>query len=364
MRRIILPFVLAPLALWIPALAEPASPASSPATMSAKAAATSQPASAGVAIAVLDFEASSPSNPEMGKQIAELLSASLSGFGDFTIVDRTWLTRTLQEQEMSLTGMVSTEQAVKVGKLVGAKILVTGKAFPMGQQMFVTARLIGTETSLMKGVLVKAPLNGDMSDLVGLLSEKVAQQLMEAGPQLVAAREAASDPLPGLRKRLADRAKPTVAVLITERHIAQHPERRIDPAVQTQVKHLLVECGFQVIDVPTEALESAGHIQDIRDPAAWAKLLPGVKVLVLGEAFSEYATRIGNLISCTARTEIKVIRLKDGQTLLVDRCTHRAVDLAENTAAKNALQSTGQVLGEEILEYFARNLPTAARAGQ
>ena len=214
--------------------------------------------------------------------------------------------------------MVSTEQAVKVGKLVGARILVTGKAFPVGQQMFVTARLIGTETSLMKGVLVKAKLNGDMAELVGLLSEKVAQQLVEAGPQLVAAPDAAADPLPDLRKRLADRARPTVAVLLTERHVTQRPEARIDPAVQTQVKHMLVECGFKVIDVPTEALESAGQVQDIRDPAAWAKMLPDVEVLVLGEGFSEYATRIGNLISCAARTEIKAIRLRDGQTLFID----------------------------------------------
>jgi hypothetical protein len=362
MRRIGLSFVLPILTLCLPAFAEPEAPTSGPSTRPRKTPTASQPAAGGVAIAVLDFEANSPGNPEMGKQIAELLSASLSGFGDFTTVDRTNLTRSLQEQEMSLTGMVSTEQAVMVGKLVGAKILVTGKAFPMGQQMFVTARLIGTETSLMKGVLVKAPLNGDMSDLVGLLSEKVAQQLMEAGPQLVAAPEAASDLLPGLRKRLADRAKPTVAVLITERHIAQHPERRIDPAVQTQVKHLLLECGFEVIDVPTEALESAGLVQDIRDPAAWAKLLPDVKVLILGEGFSEYATRIGNLISCAARSEIKVIRLKDGQTLFDDRCTRRAVDLAENIAAKNALQSTGQVLGEKILDYFAKSLPAAPKA--
>jgi hypothetical protein len=87
---------------------------------------------------------------------------------------------------MSLPGLVNTVQAVKFGKLVGARILITGKAFAMGEQMFVTARLIGTETRVVKGVLVKAKLDTDIAELVGVLSEKVAQQLVEAGPQLIA----------------------------------------------------------------------------------------------------------------------------------------------------------------------------------
>jgi TolB-like protein len=177
-------------------------------------AATSQPAAAGVAIAVLDFEANSPGNPEMGKQIAELLSASLSGFRDCVMVDRADLTRTLQEQQMSLSGMVNTMQAVKFGKLVGARILITGKAFSMGQQMFVTARLIGTETRVVKGVLVEAKLDTDIAELAGLLSEKVAQQLVEAGPRLIArqaARLGSSDANaggPGLEVRRVEPTRP------------------------------------------------------------------------------------------------------------------------------------------------------------
>src|SRR5689334_9411833 len=66
-----------------------------------------------VTVAVLDFAANLPGNPDLGAQVAETLTATLSGETGFTLVDRSSLARTLQEHELNLTGLVSAEQATK-----------------------------------------------------------------------------------------------------------------------------------------------------------------------------------------------------------------------------------------------------------
>src|SRR5688572_11786496 len=72
-----------------------------PTTASAPA---SQPANA-MTVAILDFSATTPGNPQLGEQIAETVMAMLSGEPGFSLVDRISLTKTLQEQQLNLTGV-------------------------------------------------------------------------------------------------------------------------------------------------------------------------------------------------------------------------------------------------------------------
>ena len=135
-----------------------------------------------------------------------------------------------------------------------------------------------------------------------------------------------------------------------------------DPAVETEVKLLLRACGFEIKDVPQNEL--VGFVAAAKkDGLIWPRGLAGVDFVIVGEAYSELAARIGNLISCAARAEINVISRSTGKIVLADRSTDRAVDLAENIAGKKALQKSGRVLGLRVLEYFHKNLPTAAVGG-
>jgi TolB-like protein len=309
-------------------------------------------------VAILDFGAKDPATPDLGAQIGEVLTAVLSGEPGFTLVDRATLARTLQEHELNLTGAVSTEQAVQVGKLVGARILVTGRAFALGKQVFITAKLIGTETSLVEGVLVKDENGGDVGKLVVSLATEIADRLRKAGPRLVASEDAV-DPLPRLKKELAGVRKPKVAVIITEEHmrpVAARPP--VDPAVETEVKLLLRECGFEIMDVPQNELADWARMIRKEDVESWPRGLRDVDVVITGEAFSEFAARIGNLVSCSARAEVNLISRKDGKIILAQRETTRAVDLSENIAGKKALEKAGRVIGIRILEFFLKTSDT------
>ena len=323
--------------------------------------------SAGLGVAVLDFAANDPSTPTLGIDVATALTAMLSGEPGITLVERQSLTQTLREHELNMTGLVSDENAVKIGKLVGAKIMITGRAFRLGKNLFITAKLIGTETSLIEGVMVKDSSSADLGAMVVSLSEKVARKVREVGPKLVAVPDEAIDPLPALKKKLADRRKPVVAVIVREQHHAGPQPvvvwvRPIDPAVETEVKKLLTECGFTVQDVAENELTDFARGWTAKDVNSWPRGLDKVDVLVAGEAFSEFAARIGNIVSCSARAEINLVDRKDGKIVLADRATTRAADLSENIAGKKALQGGGRALGIRILTHFAETLPVEGQS--
>jgi hypothetical protein len=154
-----------------------------------------------------------------------------------------------------------------------------------------------------------------------------------------------------------------VAVIVREQHHAA-PQvvvmgvlRVIDPAVETEVKKLLTECGFAVQDVPENELTDFARGWTAKDVNSWPRGLEKVDVLVAGEAFSEFAVRIGNIVSCSARAEINLVSRKDGKIVVADRITTRAADLSENIAGKKALQNAGRAMGIRLLEHFAETLP-------
>jgi hypothetical protein len=337
--------------------ADPASTADS----KAKPASATPVEAAGLTVAILDFTASDPANAGLGSEIAAALTAILSGEPGITLVERQALMQTLHEHELNLTGLVSEEQAVKIGKLVGAKIMITGRAFRLGKELFITAKLIGTETSLVEGIMVKDGTSADMGELVVQLAEKAADKIRQVGPRLVAGPDTIVDPVPALKAKLAGRRLPVVAVIVREQHHANPQvvlaQRVIDPAVETEIKKLLVECGFTVQDVPQNELTDFARGWTANDVNSWPRGLAKVDVLIAGEAFSEFAARLGNIVSCSARAEINAVNRGTGKVTLADRATTRAADLSENIAGKKALQASGRTLGIRLLEHLAETLP-------
>lgn len=317
-------------------------------------------------VAVLDFSAADANVPDLGPIIGQTVSIMLSDEPEFQLVDRTAIDRVLQEQELNLTGLVETDQAIKVGKLVGARIIVVGKAFQLGQKLFITAKLIGTETTLVDGVLVKGDASDPIDELVMKLATDIAARLREAGPKLVASTDT-TNPVPALKEALAGLPLPTIALVITEEHITQRetPPATQDPAVETEVKHLLIECGVTVQDIEgNELLDWArARRNGDKDPIPWPNDLAIADWVVAGEAFSEFGAQLGNLHSCTARAEINVIDRRTGRIVYADRETARAVDLSENLAGRTALEKAGRKLGIRLLERL-RSVSNASPASQ
>jgi hypothetical protein len=279
-----------------------------------------------VTLAVFDFDARDPGVSDLGPKIATLLNATLSAEPNLITVERAELAKVLGEQELSLSGTVSTETAAKVGHITGAKILVTGRIFMVEKDTVMVAKIISAETSRVYGEMVKG--RGSPTDLSSELAKKIASTVTAKGETLIAKAQTREERIAKIKDQLKDARRPTVFVRIPERHYGAPAN---DPAAETELMNLLQSTGFAVVDSESKA-----------------------DVVISGEAFSAAAGRKGNLLICKARVEAKATTPKTGEVLAVDRETSVALDLAEQTAGKTALQNATEILASRLLPKLIR----------
>ena len=277
--------------------------------------------------AILPFQERGREVKDLGRKVSDLLFAHLVASPSLFLVDREDLNTVLKEQELNLSGMVNPQQATKVGQLTGAKLLITGSVLQIDNTIYLVAKVIGTETSRVLGASVKGNANGDLGDLARQLAEKIGALVAKQSDDLVAKPVSRTDRIAKLNKTLGKAKRPAIQVRIAESHIGQ---ATIDPAAETEVVLFCTETGFPIVD------PDKGTKKD-------------VNILIKGEAFSEFATRIGNLISVKARLEVKAVDRTTGKIIAVDRQTTMAVGLGEQIAAKNALQAAGAEIAERLL---------------
>lgn len=281
-------------------------------------------------VAVFDFESRDEAVRDLGPKVATLLNANLSAQPDLITVERAELDKVLSEQELGLAGTVSPASAAKVGQLTGAKVLVTGRVFRVENQTMMVAKVIGTETGRVYGEMVQGPPTLSIVDLSSNLAAKVAAVVLEKGDTLVAKVPTREERVTRIKLALAGKSLPVVSVKIGERHYGPHI---IDPAAETELSLFLQDCGFKLAD---------------------ANSTQKAEVEISGDAFSAFGLQKGNLISCKARVELKVRDVATGNLLLEDRQTSVGVDVAEQTAAKTALQGAAGELAERVLTKLGR----------
>ena len=313
-----------------------------------------------ITVAIIDFESKAPGNPELGKQIGDILTARMSIYDQFRLVERQKLGDLLKEHQLNLTGMVDTSQATKAGKMLGAKIMVFGRAFTVDNDLYIVAKIVGTETSQVKGVIAKGKLASNLSEIIDQLVDKLADGLEKWAPKLLPKNEKFQNKLKMLKQQLKGKQLPTVAIVIPEVHINR---RVVDPASQTEMKNLFKKVGFTVIEIDKKTTSKwARDFQ--KDPR---KPIPpdfaGVDVVVTGEGFSEFGTRIGGLVSCIARLEVQATDRHSHEIIASERTTRRAVDLSEGIAGKTALQAAGHELAIKLIEKIARQIKKGETTG-
>jgi len=276
-------------------------------------------------VAVFDFDSRDEAVRDLGPKVATLVNADLSVEPQIITVERAELEKVLSEQELGLSGTVNPESAAKIGQLTGAKVLVTGRVFKADDQTIIVAKVIGTETSRVYGEMVQGGSSAKLVDLSSDLAKKIAADVAEKSDTLVAKVETREQRIARLQQALAGRKLPAVSVKIGEQHFGRPV---IDPAAQTELSLILQQCGFTLTDSDST-----------NKPA----------IEITGDAFSAYGMQKGNLISCKSRIELKVRDVASGDIVVVDRQTSVGVDVAEQTAAKTALQNAMDELASRVI---------------
>jgi eukaryotic-like serine/threonine-protein kinase len=287
-------------------------------------------------VAVLGCEAGDLTLRDFAKAFPELLTVSLTRKGAFDLVERTQLRQVLNEQELTQSGMIDSSNAARIGKLVGARVLITQRVYAVGDYTYVSAKAIDVETGRVKAVS-KGELKKNATPAV--MAAQVAIDLGKAVDALSGATPSDSDEVATLLKRLSDAVRgkrlPIVVIAVEESHI-QVPAP--DPAVRTELGYLLRKSGFRVIESDSPALATWAKEYAAGRTAAFPADLGAVEVVLAGSGVSQSVGGIGQLVSARARLEVSAIAVKDGQVLAVERATTSAADASEILAGKLALE--------------------------
>lgn len=282
-------------------------------------------------MAVFDFQTADRLLDKRGSEVATLLNAHLSISPDVFLVERQEIDKILGEQEAGLAGAISAETAAKVGNLVGAKVLVTGRVFESSGKVFVVAKVIGTETGRVFGEMATAKDFASVDQTVEELAGKIIQLTKKQAATFVAKVEDPAARIERLKKLVAGKTLPAVSVSVVEQHLSRPV---IDPAVQTELLLVLKQVGFPIVSP-----EEIGSRTDV--------------VIISGEAFSELGGRRGNLVSCRARVELTVKQAPGKKLLFVERQNDVAIDVAEHIAGKRALENAALKLLDRIVPQLA-----------
>lgn len=127
-------------------------------------------------IAVLDFQlqGGKHDSADMGKIVAEWLITALVKEGRFDVIERRLLEKVLQEQKIGVSGLVDESSASKLGRVLGAKIVITGSLMEYQGVVEANARIIEVETSsIIAAENVKSTSAVKLEDLVVQMAEKI-----------------------------------------------------------------------------------------------------------------------------------------------------------------------------------------------
>jgi len=98
-------------------------------------------------IAVFEFNSTKELRERrVGHAVAELLTHHINGDSGFVLVERLELNKIMEELKLSMAGVTDQEDALKAGKLGGARVVVLGSVEKFGDKYHVNARLVDVET--------------------------------------------------------------------------------------------------------------------------------------------------------------------------------------------------------------------------
>jgi TolB-like protein len=311
-----------------------------------------------ITLAVFEFQAKDRDLRDTAKMFGDLVSVGLSQDSAVRLVDRQDLQAVLEEQKLGVAG-ITDQAAPQIGRMLGAQAMLMGRLFEVNKELYVTVKLFSTET----GEAFAEKSSGEFHQVDSIsedLAGKVASLLKENSKSFEPAVHLEEDQLETLRSFTAEGPTPRFFVYAREQTLGVPV---IDPAVQTELQYLLLKVGLESVK------DSSGRLSEWAEGyAAGGGLeappsVEGVDIAIIGEAFSEFATREKNLVSYRSRIELEAIDMKSGKVLAADRETHSAVDVSARIAAKSSLQEgssklAARLLPEALAAWRARDKPT------
>lgn len=113
----------------------------------------------------------------LGKGIADLLITDLTANSGVRVVERERIQALLEEQNLVRQGAIDAGTAVRLGRLLGVRHMITGAFMNTGSQMVLTARTIDVESGQISNPQRVQQGGDDVLGLVGQLSGRLTTSL-------------------------------------------------------------------------------------------------------------------------------------------------------------------------------------------
>jgi curli biogenesis system outer membrane secretion channel CsgG len=123
-----------------------------------------------VAVMYFDYEGKKDELAVLKKGLAQMLISDLGALDRCRLVERSRLEALLEEQKLGQTGKLDRATSARVGKLLGARLMVLGGFFDMGTALRVDARVVDVETGKIVGAVGATGKNDDFLDVEQRLS--------------------------------------------------------------------------------------------------------------------------------------------------------------------------------------------------
>lgn len=135
-----------------------------------------------IAISFLDFSSKGAPSSREGEDDFFLLQVSslLQESGRVQIVERELLDKLLAELKLSSTDLVDRNTAVRLGRILSARIIATGSTMRYKNDVQVSIRLIDTETTSLKGAIVGS--GKELASLAQDVAEKIVSKIKKGYP--------------------------------------------------------------------------------------------------------------------------------------------------------------------------------------
>ncbi|HDO25051.1 MAG TPA: hypothetical protein ENG95_00215 [Nitrospirae bacterium] len=155
-------------------------------------------------IAIIEFSDLDGNINAFGQFLAEELITKLFMIspGQFEVVERRQLMRVLQEQKLTMSGLLDAKAMESVGKILGIDAIVTGSVTDLGNTVKVNARLIGVDTAKVFAVATTSiPKVGTVEELFKKQAVPV-QIYSSSGEQVVSQTLSTISPISSKSKKV------------------------------------------------------------------------------------------------------------------------------------------------------------------
>lgn len=131
-------------------------------------------------VAIVNFDNSTGKISEFGDiggPLRDMLISDLTEVKNLSMVDRESLSKILEEQNLNNSSRFDQATATKLGKLLGAEVIITGTYFEFMNNLRVDAKFINVETG---GILFSVGVEGSrekLFELKNLLANKIIEKL-------------------------------------------------------------------------------------------------------------------------------------------------------------------------------------------